>query len=53
MNLVLTVNENKKAAAVKTRRVYFLIFAINSRESTMTLRLDMFEESLPCREKAI
>ena len=46
-NLVLTVNENKKAIAVKTRRVYFLIFIVNSRESTMTLRLDMFEESLP------
>ena len=29
-NLVLTVNENKKAIAVKTRRVYFLIFIVNS-----------------------
>lgn len=45
-NLVLTANDNKKAIAVKTRRLYFLIFIINSRESTMTLRLDMFEESL-------
>ena len=46
-NLVLTANNNKKAIAVKTRRMYFLIFIVNSRESTMTLKLDMFEESLP------
>ena len=45
-NLVLTANANKKAIAVKTRRMYFLIFIVNSRESTMTLRVDMFEESL-------
>ena len=40
-----TEDDNKKAIAVKTRRVYFLIFIIDSEKSKMTLRLDMFEES--------
>ena len=45
-NLVLAENDNKKAVAVKTRRLYFLVFIIDSKTSKMTLRLDMFEESL-------
>jgi hypothetical protein len=45
-NLVLVVNDEKRIIGVQTRRLYFLVLSINSTDFTITLRLDMFEESI-------
>jgi len=45
-NLTLDVKGTKKVMAIQTRKVYFVVLMLDSRESNITLRMDMFQETL-------